>query len=157
MLAGIAGRSLTLSRLSFRTMMPSLQCHAMPSRTSLHLRKSPQQYHSHHPPTPSFPSSPPKSIKPLISIPNKRQTERTLLATSARHPRLCLRPQLRRVVHLRDLVDGEVLRVDVTLQLRLEGGADLAQTLPLHAVEEGVVPQFRSAVHAAESVLGVAD
>lgn len=99
---------------------------------------------------------PTERIKPLISIPNKRQTERGLVARGG-EIRLRLRPQLRRVVDLRDLVDGEVLRVDVGLQFGLEGGADFAQPVPLHAVEEGVGFEFRGAVHAADAVLVVAD
>jgi hypothetical protein len=101
-------------------------------------------------------STPPESIKPLISIPNKRQTQRALIATT-RHLCLRLRPQLGRVVDLRDLVDREVLRVDIALQFWFERSANFPETIPLDAVEEGVTFDVSCTVGAAEAVGGVGD
>lgn len=56
-----------------------------------------------------------------------------------------------------DLIDGEVLRVDVGLQLRLERCPDLAESIPLHAPEEGVLLDFVRSTNTAETVFGIAD
>lgn len=56
-----------------------------------------------------------------------------------------------------DLVDGEVLRVDVGLQLRLERCPDLAESIPLHAPEEGVLLDLVRSTNTAETVFGIAD
>lgn len=96
----------------------------------------------------------PKRIKPLKSIPNKRQAQIRIIALPAR---LDLRPHLRTIIHLRDFVDGEVLRVDRGGEFGLKGGADFAQAVPVDAVEEGVVFELRGAARVAEPVLGVAD
>lgn len=50
------------------------------------------------------------------------------------------------MVVLVDFVYGEVLRVDIRLQLRLEWSTDPAQAVPLHAAEERVLLDFVSAV-----------
>lgn len=70
---------------------------------------------------------------------------------------LRLGPQRGRVVALVDLVGGEVGDVDVGVELRLEGGADLAQLIPDHAAEEGVVFDLLGAAGPAEAVGGVAE
>jgi hypothetical protein len=101
-------------------------------------------------------SAPSESIKPLISVPNKRQTERALVPTT-RHLCLRLRAQLSGVVDLRDLVDREVLCVNVALQFGFEGGADLAEPVPLDAVEEWVTLDVCCAVGATEAVGGIGD
>ena len=62
-----------------------------------------------------------------------------------------------RIVDLWDFVDREVLRIDVALKFRLERGADLAKTVPLHTVEERVLLQIFGAVNTAETVLRIAD
>lgn len=60
-------------------------------------------------------------------------------------------------VDLWDLVDREVLRVDSTGKLGLEGSADLAKTFPVDSAEEGVFLQLGSAAHVSETVLWVTD
>lgn len=62
-----------------------------------------------------------------------------------------------RVIDLVDLVGGEVGDVDVRVELRLEGGPDLAQLVPDHAAEEGVVFDLLRAAGPAEAVRGVAE
>jgi hypothetical protein len=115
---------------------------------------------------PRKPANPPQSpevvVEPLEGIPDKRQAHlRALLllrrtATSAGAvPRLCGLEQ-RGVVRLVDLVGGEVGRVDVRRQARLERRADAAQAVELDAAEEGVVLELVGAA-AAEAVLRVAD
>jgi len=78
------------------------------------------------PRTPSHslhPSRTLKSIKPLIRIPDERQTHlRAHIITLSRR----LRPELRTHIRLRDFIDGEILRVDVASELGLEGRPDSA-------------------------------
>ena len=65
-----------------------------------------------------------------------------------------------RVIILIDLMDREVGGVDGGFQVGLEGRVDLAQLLPDHAAEEGVLLDFRGAVFAAggaEAVVHVAE
>ena len=118
---------------------------------------------SHNPPNISLPEI---IIKPLKSIPNKRQTHlRTLLllpagpSTAARRtttiPGLGGAQQCG-VVGLVDLVGGEVGGVDVGGQARLEGRADPPQAFELDAAEEGVALELVPAA-AAEAALCVAD
>lgn len=56
-----------------------------------------------------------------------------------------------------DLVNGEVLRVDVGLQLRFERCPDLAESIPLHAPEEGVLLDLMRSTNTAKTVFGIAD
>ena len=46
------------------------------------------------------------------------------------------------VIVLVDFVYGEVLRVNVRLQLRLKRSTDAAKAVPLHATEEGMLLNF---------------
>lgn len=114
-----------------------------------------------HLPPPTHPfrtsqSAPPERIEPLISVPNERQAQCTLVPLSC-HLRLRLRSQLRAVIHLRDFVDGEVLRIDVALQFGFERGADLAQAVPLDTVEEGVTFDISGAIDTAKACGRVRD
>jgi hypothetical protein len=120
----------------------------------LHANLSPQKCINPPPPPKYFPlsptSSPLKSIKPLISIPNKRQIHlRDMLLAQL----LDLHTMHMRVVVLVDLVGREVAAVDVGGQAGLEGRADLAQLLEDDAFEEGV----RADVGAAELARGGAE
>ena len=106
------------------------------------------------PHNPATPLQPPESIKPLIRIPNKRQTHlRTDILT------LCsrLRPQRRTHIRLRNLINREVLRIHIGGEFRFKGCADATETVPLNAAEEGVLFDFVGAADAAEAVFGVVD
>ena len=64
---------------------------------------------------------------------------------------------LRGCVDLRDLVDGEVLRVDSAGELGLEGSADLAKTFPVDSTKEWVLLQLLRSAHVTKTVLWVTD
>jgi len=64
---------------------------------------------------------------------------------------------LRRGVDLRNLIDGEVLRVDGAGKLGLERRTDLAKAVPVDAAEEWVLLEFCGATHVTEAVLRIAD
>lgn len=49
------------------------------------------------------------------------------------------------MVDLRDLVNGEVLRVGAAGELGLEGSTDLAETVPVDAMEEGMLLELQGA------------
>ena len=67
-----------------------------------------------------------ESIEALVSVADKGQAGGVLVLS-----RLCsLCPVSSAVVVLVDLVDREVLRVNIGLQLRLERCADTSQTIP---------------------------
>ena len=64
------------------------------------------------------------------------------------------------MIVLIDFMDGEIGGVDGGFQVGLERRVDLAQLLPDHAAEEGVLLDFRGAVFAAggaEAVVHVAE
>lgn len=65
--------------------------------------------------------------------------------------------QLGAVVRLRDFIDGEVLRVNIGLQLRFKRRVDAAQTVPLHASEEGVRLDLMSTTEATKPVFRIAN
>jgi hypothetical protein len=54
-----------------------------------------------------------------------------------------------------NLVDREVLRVDVGLQLGLERCTDASQTIPRNAAEEWVLLDLAGTADAAKAVVGV--
>jgi hypothetical protein len=87
----------------------------------------------------SRPSRAAKGVEPLVRIPNEGQAHFCAHVVSLGRR---LRPQHGAGIRLRDLVNGEVLRVDVGLQARLEGCTDAPETVPLHAAEEGVLFDF---------------
>lgn len=115
-----------------------------PDPTEFHPSRIPTHNPSH--------SLSPESIKPLIRIPNKRQTH---LRTNILPLRRRLRPQSRTHIRLRNLVDGEILRVDIRRQLGFKGCANAAQAVPLHAAEEGMLFDLVAAADAAEAIFGV--
>lgn len=78
------------------------------------------------------------------------------LVAAATLETLALADHVARVL-LRDLVDGEVGRVDLRRQLGLEGRADAAQRGPVDAAEERVRLDLERAACRAETVWGVAD
>jgi len=83
-----------------------------------------------------------ESVEALVSVPNERQTHFCREFVALRRS-LCA--QCGAVVSLRDLVDGKVLGVDVAQKFGLEGRTNTAETVPLHAVEEGVLLEFLGA------------
>ena len=70
---------------------------------------------------------------------------------------LCRGAHLRGRVDLRDLIDGEVLSVDGARKLGFEWSTDLAETIPVDSIKEGVFLKLSSATHVTKTVLGVAD
>ena len=95
---------------------------------------------------------PPKRIEPLIRIPNKRQTRRILILISRLRS---LRPMRSRCILLVNLINREILRINVTLQLRFKRRADTAETVPGDTSEEGVLFDLVGAADAAKAVFGV--
>lgn len=93
-------------------------------------------------------------IEPLEGVSDERQAEIRVIALSSS---LDLSAHLGRIVDLRDLVDREVLGVYCAGELGLERRADLAEAVPVDAVEEGVLLELGRALSVAEAVLRVAD
>lgn len=113
----------------------------------------PQKRHHTIPTLPATCSRPTESVEALVGIPDEGQRQRALLTLSRpMHIGFRLRAQLSRVIDLRDLVDGEVLRVDIALQLRLERRSDFAEAVPLHALEERVLLELCSAMHTSDAI-----
>jgi hypothetical protein len=96
---------------------------------------------------------PPERIKPFVRVPNERQTSRILIASLLRS----LRPVRCTRIVLVNLIDGEVLRIDVRLQLGLKRRADTAEAVPGYAAEEGVLFDLVGTADATEAVFSVAD
>ena len=95
---------------------------------------------------------PPKRIEPLIRIPNKRQTRRILILISRLRS---LRPMRSRCILLVNLINREILRINVTLQLRFKRRADTAETVPSNTSKKGVLFDLVGAADAAKAVFGV--
>lgn len=96
-------------------------------------------------------------VEGLVGVPNEGQAHfRFLLVGHGAR----LGPMDSARVLLRDLVDREVRYIDVGAQPGFEGRTDVAQLLPDHAAEEGVVLDLRGAAIlaaiVANSVVGVA-
>jgi hypothetical protein len=100
--------------------------------------------------------SPEVVVEPLERVPNERQAHLGALLLLLVAVAGLGGAQQRGVVRLVDLVGGEVGRVDVGGQTRLERRADAPQAVKLDAAEEGVVLDLVRAA-AAEAVLRVAD
>lgn len=84
-----------------------------------------------------------ESFETLVRVADERQAHLSgVLVAGLRS--LCA--QSITVVVLVDLVYGEVLRVNVRLQLRLKRSADPAQAIPLYAAEEGMLLDLVCAV-----------
>lgn len=98
--------------------------------------------------------SPLERIKPLVCVPDEWQIHlgRQIISLGGR---LCA--QCRRRIRLRNLVDGEILRIDVGLELGLKWSSDAAQSIPLHTAEESVLLDLVSATDAAKAILRFAD
>lgn len=98
-----------------------------------------------------------EGIKTLVRVANEGQAHFSSHVLAS----LCsLSTEGGAVVVLVDFVNGEVLCVDVRLQLGLKRRADAAQTVPLHATEEGMLLDFVGAMGttmAAQTMLGIAD
>jgi hypothetical protein len=60
-----------------------------------------------------------------------------------------------RCVLLVNLINREILRINVTLQLRFKRRADTAETVPGDTSEEGVLLDLVGAADAAKAVFGV--
>lgn len=96
-------------------------------------------------------------LKPLEGIPDKRQRHLGRLLLLGRGGRLEPAVDLHRVGGLLlQVLGGEVGGVDLGRQARLEGGAEAAEVVEVHAGEEGVAFELVGAA-AAEAVLAVAD
>jgi hypothetical protein len=76
-----------------------------------------------------------ESVETLVGVANEWQTECRVVAAQS----VSLRAELSRVVDLGDFVDGKVLRIDIALKLGLKWSTDLTETVPVDAVEEGVI------------------
>jgi hypothetical protein len=68
-----------------------------------------------------------------------------------------LRPQCCTHIRLWNLIDREVLRVNVALELGLKRSTDTTKTIPLDTAEEGVLADLCSSPKATEAVVCVAD
>lgn len=96
-------------------------------------------------------------LKPLKGIPDKRKRHLGRLLLLGRGGRLEPAVDLHRVGGLLlQVLGGEVGGVDLGRQARLEGGAEAAEVVEVHAGEEGVTFELVGAA-AAEAVLAVAD
>ena len=101
-----------------------------------------------------MPLRPPEGIESLVGVPDERKTHLGSNIFS------CLRGLSTKngaVVILVDLVDREVLRINIRLQLGLERSTDTAQTVPLNSAEEGVLLDLIGTADAAKTVLSIAD
>jgi len=74
-----------------------------------------------------------EGIEALERVANERQAEVGIVSLAGS---LCCSAHLRRRVDLRNLVDGEVLRVDGAGKLGLERSTDLTKTIPVDSAEE---------------------
>lgn len=95
----------------------------------------------------------PKGIETLVRVPNEWQAGRIFILTRLRG----LRPVCSACVVLINLVNGEVLRVNVGLQLGLKRRTDAAKTIPRDTTEEGMLPDFACATNATNTMLGITD
>lgn len=95
-----------------------------------------------------------EGIEALEGVTNERQAEVGVVSLASSLGRGA---HLRRGVDLRDLIDGEVLRVDGAGKLGLKRRTNLAKAVPVDAAEEGVLLEFCGATHVTEAVLRIAD
>ena len=95
-----------------------------------------------------------EGIEALEGVANEWQTEVGIVSLASS---LCRSAHLGGRVDLRNLVDGEVLRIDGAGQLGLERRTDLAKAIPVDSAEERVLLELGGATHVAETVLRVAD
>lgn len=95
----------------------------------------------------------PKSVETLVCVADEGKAGGILVVSRLRS--LC--PVSSAVVVLVDLINGEVLSVNVGLQLRLEWCTNASQTIPRDAAEERMLLDLAGSPNAAETVVGVAD
>ena len=95
-----------------------------------------------------------EGIEALEGVANERQAEVGVVGLTSS---LSRGAHLRGCVDLRNLINGEVLRVDGAGKLRLERRTDLAKAIPVDAAEEWVLLEFCGATHVTETVLRIAD
>jgi hypothetical protein len=96
------------------------------------------------------PSLTAESVETLVRVPDKRQAH---FRTDVVALRGSLRPKHGTRVRLWDLVYGEVLRIDIGLELGFKGRTNATEAVPLYATEEGVLFDLVTASNAAEAVL----
>jgi hypothetical protein len=97
---------------------------------------------------------PSESIEPFVSVSNERQTHLCAqIVTLSRR----LRSQCGTHIRLWNLIDREVLRVNIALELGLKWCADTTKTIPLDTAEEGVLANLGSSPKSTETVVGIAD
>jgi hypothetical protein len=95
----------------------------------------------------------PESIETLVRVSDEGQAGGILVVSG-----LCSLCSVRSaVVVLVNLVNGEVLRIDIGLQLGLEWRTDAAQTIPRYTTEEGVLSDLAGTADASKTVIGIAD
>jgi hypothetical protein len=94
-----------------------------------------------------------ESIETLIRVSDEWQAGGVLIFPGLRG--LCAVRSA--VVVLVDLVNREVLRIDVGLQLGLEGRTDATQAVPRYATEEGVLLDLAGTTNASKTMIGIAD
>jgi hypothetical protein len=95
-----------------------------------------------------------EGIEALERVANERQAEVGVVSLAGS---LCRGAHLGGRIDLRNLVDGEVLRVDGAGKLGLEWSTDLAKTIPIDTAEEWVLFELSGTTHVAETVLRVAN
>jgi hypothetical protein len=97
--------------------------------------------------------STPESIETLVCVSDEGKAGGVLVLSGLRG--LC--PVRSAVVVLVDLVNREVLRVDVRLQLGLERRTDAAKAIPGYATEERMLLDLTGTTNASKTVIGIAD
>jgi hypothetical protein len=97
--------------------------------------------------------STPESIETLVCVSDEGEAGRVLVLSGLRG--LC--PVRSAVVVLVDLVNREVLRIDVGLQLGLERRTDAAKAIPGYATEERMLLDLTGTTNASKTVIGIAD
>jgi hypothetical protein len=97
--------------------------------------------------------STPESIETLVCVSDEGKAGRVLVLSGLRG--LC--PVRSAVVVLVDLVNREVLRIDVGLQLGLERRTNAAKTIPGYATEERMLLDLTGTTNASKTVIGIAD
>ena len=94
-----------------------------------------------------------ESIETLVCVANEGKASGVLVLSRLRS--LC--PVSSAVVVLVNLINREVLRVNVRLQLGLERCPDASQAIPRDAAEEGMLLDLARSANAAETVVSIAD
>jgi hypothetical protein len=94
----------------------------------------------------------PVRVEAFVRVSDEWQARRVLVLAS-----LCgLSPVRSTGVVLVNLVNGEILRIDVRLQLGLKRRTDATKRMPVDATEEGMLLDFAGATKAAQAIVGIA-